>query len=177
MPNKISMLNRLKPVRKLVVLALLHLALLPVASAIACDAESMVTSLTMRHGIGARPGVVHGTFHNKSANELKLVAVDSDMFARIEIHTMGMDKGIMRMRRLDALSLPAGETITLEPGGLHLMLFGYRGDARNEAVSLSLTMLDGEGKKHNLNVSVTPKTVTPKTMQQNGHNNGHHGHH
>jgi len=55
MPNKISMLNRLKPVRKLVVLALLHLALLPVASAIACDAESMVTSLTLRHGIGARP--------------------------------------------------------------------------------------------------------------------------
>ena len=57
------------------------------------------------------------------------------------------------------------------------MLFGYRGDARNEAVSLRLTMLDGEGKKHNLNVSVTPKTETPKTMQQNGHNNGHHGHH
>ena len=124
------MLNRLKPVRKLVVLALLHLALLPVASAIACDAESMVTSLTMRHGIGARPGVVHGTFHNKSANELKLVAVDSDMFARIEHTQWAWIKALcgcgawMRCRFRQVKQSP------LNPVACISCYFGYRGDAR-----------------------------------------------
>jgi copper(I)-binding protein len=60
--------------------------------------------------------------HNSGSADDRLVAVESSAAASVEIHSMSMDGGVMRMRRLDAgLPLPAGETVALEPGGLHLM--------------------------------------------------------
>ena len=49
-------------------------------------------------------------------------------FPRVEIHTTQMDGDIARMMKVDGLPLPAGETITLEPGGFHVMFMGLRGD-------------------------------------------------
>jgi len=45
---------------------------------------------------------------------------------------MSMTDGVMRMRKLeDGLTVPAGETVTLAPGGEHIMLIGL--DAQLEA--------------------------------------------
>ena len=168
MPHKIRSLSRFKLALTMAMLALLQIGLLPGAAVMADEKPALSAELTLRHGIGKRPGVAHGTLHNKTANELKLVAVDSDMFARIEIHTMSMDDGIMRMRRLDGLALPAGETVPLKPGGLHLMLFGYRGAARDKTVPMRLTLLDKNGDRTHLNVMVSPKAMAQKD---------HHRHH
>ena len=43
-----------------------------------------------------------------------------------EIHTTSMDGGIMRMRKLSSLPVPRGATVSLEPGGTHVMLTGLR---------------------------------------------------
>lgn len=44
---------------------------------------------------------------------------------RVEIHEMKIDGDVMRMRKLpDGIPLPAGQTVELKPGGLHLMFFG-----------------------------------------------------
>jgi len=60
---------------------------------------------------------------NTDTQDDRLLAVHSPAAERVEIHTMQMDSGMMRMRKLEnSLALPAGETITLAPGGLHLML-------------------------------------------------------
>ena len=42
---------------------------------------------------------------------------------RVEVHAHSHVDGVMRMRKLDALDLPPDVAVTLEPGGLHLMLF------------------------------------------------------
>ncbi len=42
----------------------------------------------------------------------------------VEIHTHSHKDGVMRMRQLFELPIKAGEVVTLEPGGLHLMVFG-----------------------------------------------------
>lgn len=39
-----------------------------------------------------------------------------------ELHTMTMTDGVMRMRPVPRIELPPGATVTLRPGGLHLML-------------------------------------------------------
>lgn len=40
----------------------------------------------------------------------------------VEIHTMEMKDGVMRMRHMpDGLAVPAGGTVVLKPGGYHLM--------------------------------------------------------
>jgi copper(I)-binding protein len=44
----------------------------------------------------------------------------------VEIHTHSHVDGIMRMRQLHELTIKAGEAVVLEPGGLHLMVFGIQ---------------------------------------------------
>lgn len=54
--------------------------------------------------------------------EDSLVGVESPAAERVETHQMDMAGGIMRMKKVAAVSLPAGKPVALQPGGLHLML-------------------------------------------------------
>ncbi len=55
----------------------------------------------------------------------RLVAVETAAADHGEIHTMSIEGGIMKMRRLpDGLALPAGRLVSLKPGGEHLMIIG-----------------------------------------------------
>jgi copper(I)-binding protein len=51
-----------------------------------------------------------------------LLGVASPAAGRVETHQMDMAGGIMRMKKVDSLPLPAGKAVALQPGGLHLML-------------------------------------------------------
>ena len=62
------------------------------------------------------------TITNAGDSDDTLIAARSDAAARTEIHEMAMQGDVMKMRELESgLSIPAGETVTLEPGGYHLM--------------------------------------------------------
>ena len=55
----------------------------------------------------------------------RLISARSTAAKQVQIHEMKMDGNIMRMRELEqGLEIPAGATVTLAPGGLHLMLMG-----------------------------------------------------
>lgn len=56
----------------------------------------------------------------------RLVAASSPVAETVELHThlREPDTGIMRMRPVEAIAVPAGETVTLQPGGRHIMLIG-----------------------------------------------------
>lgn len=61
--------------------------------------------------------------HNAGATDDRLVSVTTDAAARSEIHEMTEVDGVARMRPLaDGVVLPAGGTVSLAPGGYHLML-------------------------------------------------------
>ena len=65
----------------------------------------------------------YATITNTGGADDRLVAVRADIAGRSEIHAMEVENGVMRMRALpEGLPVPAGETVVLEPGGLHLML-------------------------------------------------------
>lgn len=66
------------------------------------------------------------TNHGKTAD--RFVGGSSPASGRVEIHTMEVTDGVMKMRELpDGLVLPPGETVKLEPGGFHLMLIDLKG--------------------------------------------------
>lgn len=93
------------------------------------------------------------TIRNPTEHEMVLVGGESPQFERVEIHTMTMDDGIMRMRRLDRLVVPAGETVVLKPRGLHLMLIAPRtGLAAGEHIQVSLR--DNDGNRHDLELEI-----------------------
>ena len=52
----------------------------------------------------------------------RLVDAATPAARAVELHTNVVEGGVQRMVRLSELTLPAGETVRLEPGGLHLML-------------------------------------------------------
>ena len=45
---------------------------------------------------------------------------------RVEVHRMQMEGDVMRMREVGTIDVPAGATVELQPGGLHLMLMGLK---------------------------------------------------
>lgn len=56
-----------------------------------------------------------------------LVSISSPAAKQVQIHTMSMSGGVMRMRQLaGGLPIPAGGSVTLKPGAYHLMLIGLK---------------------------------------------------
>jgi len=74
---------------------------------------------------GTAPGFL--SIRNEGGADDRLVSASSPAVQSVEIHEMSMDGGQMRMRALpEGLAIPAGQTVTLAPGGLHLMLIGVQ---------------------------------------------------
>ncbi|GGX67062.1 hypothetical protein GCM10011309_15880 [Litorimonas cladophorae] len=53
----------------------------------------------------------------------RLIAVSSSVSDRIELHTHIEEGGVMKMRRVDGIELPHGESVDLKPGSFHVMIF------------------------------------------------------
>jgi copper(I)-binding protein len=80
------------------------------------------------------------TIINETGAEDRLVGASSPRAAEVSVHEMSMDGGVMRMRMLDGLPIPAGAEITLEPGGLHLMFMGVTQPfTEGEEIAVQLT--------------------------------------
>jgi periplasmic copper chaperone A len=63
--------------------------------------------------------------HNKGPAD-RLIAASTPVSTAVELHSMTIEGDVMRMRQLDAIELPAGKTVELKPGGMHLMLMGLK---------------------------------------------------
>lgn len=69
----------------------------------------------------------------------RLLSVSSPAGA-VSLHSTSMDGGVMRMRPLDALEIPADSTVELAPGGTHVMIAGLSEPlAAGSALPLDLT--------------------------------------
>lgn len=89
----------------------------------------------------------------------RLVGVDSPAARTAEIHEMRHEQGVMKMRRREALELPAGETVKLAPGGLHIMLMDVKQPlVAGDEVALTLT-IEQEGKRRTVAVKTPVKTA------------------
>ena len=76
-----------------------------------------------------------------------LVGAASPVAGVSEIHEMKMDGGIMKMRAVERLQLPAGKPVQLAPGGYHVMLLNLKQPLkRGDSVALTL-QVETPGKK------------------------------
>lgn len=82
--------------------------------------------------------------HNNSQQDRKLVAASSPAARVVELHTHTAVDGVMQMRQVAQIDLPAQGVAELKPGGLHLMLIGLKQPLKaNDRVQLSLSLDDG----------------------------------
>jgi copper(I)-binding protein len=62
------------------------------------------------------------TITNKGKAEDSLLSATSPAAGKVELHQMSMQGDVMKMAPLpDGIVVPAGETVELSPGGLHIM--------------------------------------------------------
>ncbi len=76
-----------------------------------------------------------------------LVSASTPAAAAVELHTHTMDEGVMRMRQVPQIQLPPNTTVSLEPGGLHIMLFDLKAPlSPGDELPITLTFSDGSSK-------------------------------
>lgn len=70
-------------------------------------------------------GAAFLTIRNLGSTSDRIVAAKAGVSRKVELHTHVVDaQGVARMREIPAIELPAGKTVKLEPGGLHVMFIG-----------------------------------------------------
>ena len=73
---------------------------------------------------GTQVGVVYANLRSDRADAL--VSLESAVAERAELHASINEAGMMKMRMLSSLELPANTAVSLRPGGTHIMLTGLR---------------------------------------------------
>lgn len=115
----------------------------------------------------------------RSAKAAQLVGVSSPAAKRGEVHEMKHVGGVMKMRQLKSLPLPAGETVKLAPGGLHVMLFDLPKplDA-GSTIPLTFSFRLASGKIVKKTVDAQVRAVDAGADSHAGHDmhEGHGGH-
>ncbi|WP_237059489.1 copper chaperone PCu(A)C [Microbulbifer sediminum] len=102
---------------------------------------------------GANMAAAYLTLRNDGDTPRSLQKVELAQFEHgsVSLHTTVSESGVSRMRPLATLPLPAASTVTMAPGGLHLMLSGAE-LAAGEQVQLRLHFADGEVRLVNVPV-------------------------
>lgn len=101
--------------------------------------------------------------HNQSAQERILVSVTTPIAARTELHNHTEEDGIMRMRRVELVTIPAQGHQHFQSGGYHVMLYDlHHRPQAGETVPLLLIFDDG------LQLSV--EAVAESVLDRSHHN-------
>lgn len=96
-----------------------------------------------------------------STTDAVLVGAASPRAKSAEVHATHAEGGVMKMRAVPRLTLPAQKTIKLAPGGLHVMLLDIKQPLREkETVPLELTIEGASGTKSTVKVEVEVRPLT-----------------
>ena len=71
-------------------------------------------------------GVIYLEISNRGTADDRLIAVSTPLAARVELHRSTVAEGIHRMEKVESIPVPAGGTVALAPGGLHVMLIDLK---------------------------------------------------
>ncbi|WP_404418602.1 copper chaperone PCu(A)C [Marinospirillum sp.] len=99
--------------------------------------------------------------HNQGSEQRALVAASSPVSEVVELHTHTKVDGVMQMRRVESIEVPAEGKTLLEPGGLHLMLINLKETLTpGSQVEVTLTLDDGS----QIELSVPVRNVRAHSM-------------
>lgn len=162
--------------RKLKSLTLV-LSLLPLAAAQAADmaadmaGDVAVTQAWARASVAAN-GAAYVTLQSHGGAD-RLVGASAPVARRAELHSHINDGGVMRMRPVEAVEVPAGGSAELKPGGDHIMLMGLNAPLK-EGDSFPLTLTLEKGGSVEVKVTVMGiGSMGPVQGYGSGHGHGH----
>jgi copper(I)-binding protein len=129
--------------------------------AAAALAQVNITSAWARSTVPGQSGT--GAFMTLvSKDDARLVGASCTAAGVVEIHEMGMENNVMRMRAIAGLDLPAGREVQLKPGGYHVMLLDLKRPLKaGEKVQIDLQLETRDGKRVTQPVQVEVRSGAP----------------
>lgn len=137
---------------------------------VTAQAEITITKAWLRTNIGDRPSAGYFELHNQGAAD-KLIGARSEAFGHIELHTHIMEGEIMRMRKIETVTLAPNSKTSFQPHGYHLMLFKPK-TALEKGASVEVTLLfeNNQSQKINFNIGAMGKHhKKPAAHHHHGH--------
>ena len=108
------------------------------------------------------------TLKNTGSTDRALVSASSPAAETVELHNHINDGGVMRMRRVDRIEVPAGGSAELKPGGYHVMLIGLRQPLKPET-RIAVELQFDDGSRSNFDAPV--RSIMQMPMD---HDHSHH---
>lgn len=115
-------------------------------SSVAGSEDVVVKDAWSRASIGTnRPGVAYMTLSNTGSDPVTLVGLETPLAMMPDIHETETDaNGISSMAPAGEITIPPGESVSLQPGGLHAMLMRLETKmVEGESFPLTLNFADG----------------------------------
>lgn len=117
---------------------------------------------------GSKTAAGYLAITNNGSQPDRLLGIDTN-FPRAMIHKSELEDGVMKMtHQKDGVVIPAGETVTFEPGGLHLMFMGLKG-ALKEGETADVTLHFENSGSVPVVFNVEKRKVTAKATDHSGH--------
>ena len=116
-----------------------------------------------------------GAFMKITAKENeRLVAVSTPVAGVAEVHQMTMEGDVMKMRAVEGgLEVPAGKTVTLTPGGYHVMLMDLKAPlTKDSTVPITLVFKNDKGVQSRVQLQVPVSSVEPGVANGMGADTG-----
>jgi len=116
-----------------------------------------------------------GAFMRLTAErDSRLLAARSPVAGVVEIHEMALNDGIMRMRAIPGLALPAGKTVELKPGGYHVMLLDLKAPvSAGQQVPLTLLLEGQDGQREQVELQLPVRALNAQPMHGQPHSPAH----
>ena len=102
---------------------------------------------------------------NKGSKDVFLVGASSEISDTLELHNHIMKGEVMKMVQQEQVRIPAGESVSFEPGGLHVMVFGLKAPL-SEKQKVTINLLTQDGASHSFEATAKMPGA-----------HAHHGHH
>ena len=103
---------------------------------------------------GVRVTAGYMVLRNVGRSPLRLSSARTPMAGRVEIHTMKMENGVMKMRRVEWLTIAPGGTLVLKPGGYHLMIMGLKTTPLREGTKVPIVLGFDGGREYSITATV-----------------------
>jgi copper(I)-binding protein len=115
---------------------------------------------------------VDATITSKQA--ATLVGVSSPVAKTAELHSMTNEGGMMKMREVKEIELPAGKRVSLRESGYHLMLNGLKAPLKEgETVPLTLSIKVGKQSVVKLETKAEVRSLTATSAKEQEHHHDH----
>lgn len=103
----------------------------------------------------------------QSGADSVLIGAESPIAGIVEIHESSMVNNVMRMREVPRLSLPAGKSVVLKPGGYHIMMMDLKQPLKvGEAVPIRLQVEARDKTVHSVEVTATVRALGAEAPNQ-----------